>query len=89
MTGYLDNTTGLFFNMTVNSVLLTIDTASLSGVVNVESGKASWGVDVQVDRLSQLQQGDVVGTCEGALVALVDDRIHRQGDNFPDNNQVF
>ena len=75
--------------MDIFGLSLTVCAACLSGVVRVESGKAGRGVYVQVDRLSQLQQGDVVGTCEGALVALVDDRIHRQGDNFPDNNQVF
>ena len=70
-------------------LLLTVRAANLAGVVRVESGKAGRGVDVQVDRLSQLQKGDVVGTCVGAAVALVDDRLQRQGDNFPDNNQVL
>ena len=64
-------------------------TVHASSVVSVRSGKAGRGVDVQVDLLSQLYQGDVVRVFKRDVVTLVDDRVHGQADNFPDDGQVW
>ena len=62
----------------------TVNASTLSSVVGVQVSQAGWGVDVQVNRLGELEKGDVVRGGQWIVVVLMDNRVNFQCYIFPD-----
>ena len=66
--------------------IITVNASTLSSVVGVQVSQAGWGVDVQVNRLGELEKGDVVGGGQWIVVVLMDNRVNFQCYIFPDES---
>ena len=66
--------------------VITVNASTLSSVVGVQVSQAGWGVDVQVNRLGELEKGDVVRGGQWIVVVLMDNRVNFQCYIFPDES---
>ena len=67
----------------------TINASILPSVVRIQSSQTGWSVDVQINRFSKLEQGDVVWGGLRWVVVLVDNWVNLQCYIFPKQPLIF